>query len=375
MRRRVEERHGMRAPQVEEDHVGELAGSSEPSRSAAPSACRRVERHHRERLRASSPRARRAGRPGAGSPRGAAPSRGRGRCPEIAPSVPSVTRTPAASMSGTRAKPLASLRFETGLCATVAPVRARIAISSSSSQTQCASTRARVEQPERIEVADDRPAVARLDVAAAPPGSPPRGSRRGRPAPRPQPWPPAGCPARRYRRRAAGSRRARPRRRRRRRRTPPPPRAAPRPPPRPSRGRRRRCRRSRPACPTSRAARDGLVGVPEHVHHGGDAAEQQLGEAERRAEPHGLAVEDRALGLPHGLQPRLQRQILDQPAEQAVAGVAMHVDEPRHQQHAARVDHLARVGADLRRRADPVDPPAADRDGAVAQPRCRRRRR
>ena len=96
----------------------------------------------------------------------------------------------------------------------------------------------------------------------------------------------------------------------------------------------------------------------------------ELGEAERRPEPHRLADQDRAFRLPDGLQPRLQRQILDQPAEQAVPGMAMHVDQPRHQQHAARIDDLRRRRADRRRRPDPGDPPAAHRDRTVAEHRA-----
>ena len=81
--------------------------------------------------------------------------------PEIAPSVPSVTRTPARSMSATGAMPLASLRFDIGLWATLAPVRARMAISSSSSQTQWASTVRASSTPEGVEVADHRPPITR----------------------------------------------------------------------------------------------------------------------------------------------------------------------------------------------------------------------
>ena len=120
---------------------------------------------------------------------------------------------------------------------------------------------------------------------------------------------------------------------------------------------------------------DRLARVPEHVHHRGHAAEELLGEAERRPEPHRVAIEDRAFGLPHLPEPWLQRQVLDQAAEQAVGGMAVGVDQPRHQDHAAGVDHLARLGADLGRGADARDPPGADRHRAVADDRALRVRR
>ena len=120
---------------------------------------------------------------------------------------------------------------------------------------------------------------------------------------------------------------------------------------------------------------DGLARVPEHVHRRRHPAERQLGEAEGRAEAHGVAVQDRAFGLPDRPEPGLERQVLDEAAEQAVAGVAVRVDEARHQEHAAGVDHLPGVAADrlrpgrsgrcVRRRPPPR------RRGAP----CRRRRR
>ena len=117
-----------------------LPGSSDPSRSAAPSAAAPLERHHPERLRRRDRVGVAASRPGAASPPAAAPSTCRGRCPRSPRRSRASPAPRPRSMSGTRAMPLASFRFDTGLCATVAPVRARIAISSSSSQTQCAST-------------------------------------------------------------------------------------------------------------------------------------------------------------------------------------------------------------------------------------------
>ncbi|CAB4775819.1 unannotated protein [freshwater metagenome] len=56
------------------------------------------------------------------------------------PSVPSPTVAPAASRSGTRHTPDASLRFESGQCAMAVLVCPRRVTSSSLSTTACAST-------------------------------------------------------------------------------------------------------------------------------------------------------------------------------------------------------------------------------------------
>ena len=80
-----------------------------------------------------------------------------------------------------------------------------------------------------------------------------------------------------------------------------------------------------------------------------------------------------------GLQPGLERQILDQPAEQAVGGVAVGVDQPGHQQHAARRRSPRAPRADLRPGPIRGDPPARHRHrarrGAPCPPRPRSRRR
>ena len=67
----------------------------------------------------------------------------------------------------------------------------------------------------------------------------------------------------------------------------------------------------------------GFAGIPEHVHDGGYAGQKQLRETEHAAEIGGIGVEDCALRLPDGLKPGLERQIFDETAEQAVAGVAV----------------------------------------------------
>ena len=106
--------------------------------------------------------------------------------------------------------------------------------------------------------------------------------------------------------------------------------------------------------------------MPEHVHRRGDAAEQRLSEPERRAEPHRVAIEDGALGLPDRPEPGFERQVLDEAAEEAVAGVAVGVNEARCQQHAAGVDDPACLGLRIDGRAQPGDAAGLDRDRAVA---------
>ena len=58
-----------------------------------------------------------------------------------APSVPSAMLTPASASFATGAKPLASLRFDDGQCATEQPWRASSAISSGSRCTACTAIR------------------------------------------------------------------------------------------------------------------------------------------------------------------------------------------------------------------------------------------
>ena len=239
--------------------------------------------------------------------------------PEIAPSVPSVTRTPAASMSGTRAMPLASFRFDTGLCDTVGagPRQDRdLLVVEPDAMRQ---HRARVEQPEMVEMPDHRPAVARLDVGPLGAGLGGMGAEEPALLRRQPPGRAAGPPARPCRRRAesmpgstssapansaknasasagrSATRLARPR-----------PRPSKKMPPVETRS------------PTARAAATVSRGCQNMSITVVTPPSSMLGEAERRPEPHRLAVQDRALGLPHRLQPRLQRQVLDQPAEQAV---------------------------------------------------------
>ena len=115
-----------------------------------------------------------------------------------------------------------------------------------------------------------------------------------------------------------------------------------------------------------------LERVPEHIHDGGDAAEQQFGKAQHAAQIGGARIEDRRLGLPHGLEPRLERQVLDQAAEQAIRRVAMGVDDARHQDMAGPVDDLRRPlreRRDVRRRSDCRDAALVDRHAAVGDDR------
>ena len=86
-----------------------------------------------------------------------------------------------------------------------------------------------------------------------------------------------------------------------------------------------------------------LERIPEHVHNGGDAREQQFGEADNAAQSRCLRIEDRAFRLPHGLEPGFERQVLDQAAKQAVAGMAMGVDDAGHQDVPCGVEDLARI--------------------------------
>lgn len=59
------------------------------------------------------------------------------------------------------------------------------------------------------------------------------------------------------------------------------------------------------------------------------------------------------------------RQILDQTPEETVRRVAMGVDQPRHQDHAGRVDHPSRVAGEIRRRPDRRDPATGDGKRAI----------
>ena len=71
------------------------------------------------------------------------------------------------------------------------------------------------------------------------------------------------------------------------------------------------------------------------------------------------------------LQPGLERQVLDQAAEQAVGGVAVGVDQPGHQDHAARrrSPRARRCRSRPRGRCRAMRPPV-DRDRAVADHRA-----
>ena len=365
------------APEVDQDHVGELARPP-ASRAGppAPSAAAAVERHHRAAPARSSP-------PSASSRAAAVQRRGE---PQRHPHVEVVARDrpvgadasparPAASMSGTRAMPLASFRFDTGLCATVAPVRARIAISSSSSQTQCASTRPRVEQPEGVEVPDHRPAVARARRRLL-------GARLGgvgREEPAPLVREPLGRlqarPARPCRRRAGSSRAARPRRRRNRRRTPPRPpsrsgivaavdpgaveedaagRRPAGPPPAPP----RRSRAGARTCPSPWSRRRAAARRSRASPRAAPCRDQDR--RPRPSRPAGATA--RAAG------PRPARGTGCRPAWQWVLISPGISSMPR-----ASITSRASA-ADLGRGADPGDPAALHRDRAVADHRALRRR-
>ena len=69
--------------------------------------------------------------------------------------------------------------------------------------------------------------------------------------------------------------------------------------------------------------------------------------------------------LPHRLKPGLQRQVLDEASKQAVAGVAMHVDQPRHQDASLGIQHIGAFQRNRRRRLDGDDATIADGNRAI----------
>ena len=135
-----------------------LPTSSEPIRSAAPSAAAASSVTMRNACAVVTASARRVAPRCSVAASRSAIQRSRS-FPEIAPSVPSVTRTPAASRSGTRAMPLASFRFDTGLCDDRRPAprqdRDLLVVEPDAMRQH----RPRVEQPERVEMPDHRPPV------------------------------------------------------------------------------------------------------------------------------------------------------------------------------------------------------------------------
>ena len=227
--------------------------------------------------------------------------------------------------------------------------------------------RALVEQPEVVEMPDHRPAVARLDVGPLGAGLGGMGREEAAAAPPPAARPPAGPPARPCRRRAEsmpGSTSSAPanssknasasasRSGTRRPSTPGPSKKMPpggdAQPDRPRRG-------------------HGLARVPEHVHHRGDPAEQPA----RRSRASPRAAPCRGSGSrPRPSRPAGATAPAADPRPARGTGcrrMAMGVDQPRHQEHAARVDRpRAPSVADRRRRPDPGDAPVRHRDRAVA---------
>ena len=224
MRQRIEQRHAHAAAcRSIRTMSANLPGSERADPVRRPERRRAVERHHPQRLAVETASARSV----------AAPVQGRGQ-PQRHPHVEVVARdravgaerhpdpgAPACRARGRCRE--ASFRFDIGLCATVAPVRARIAISSSSSQTQCASTVRASSRPRWSRWRTTGAAVARRRRRPARPGSRRHGCENSAPCASASALaPPADCPGRRYRRRAARRPAARPRRRRTPRRTPRP---------------------------------------------------------------------------------------------------------------------------------------------------------
>ena len=76
------------------------------------------------------------------------------------PSVPIPNVTPRSRILRVAASPEPSLRLLPGLCATEAPASASRPMSSSSSQIACAAVKFGAEQPELVQMADQRRAVA-----------------------------------------------------------------------------------------------------------------------------------------------------------------------------------------------------------------------
>jgi hypothetical protein len=78
---------------------------------------------------------------------------------------------------------------------------------------------------------------------------------------------------------------------------------------------------------------DRRLGEEVHVVHAGRSAEQHLGESERGAVAHELRIDQLRLERPDALaQPRRQRQVVADAAQQRHRGVRVQVDEPGHEQ-------------------------------------------
>ncbi len=103
----------------------------------------------------------------------------------------------------------------------------------------------------------------------------------------------------------------------------------------------------------------------EKIHAGGRTVAQHLGESERRAQCDAVAIESLREGIEHAVAPAHEIEVVAEPAQQRLEGVAVGVHRPR-QQCLAPKPHIA--GLDGTRRADERDPAIGDRNRAVGHP-------